>query len=51
MMTRRQIKFWNSRTTAVDVSSSVAFTKALITAVQKNDRELRAAPNAKFSDT
>ena len=46
---RRQIKFWNSRTTAVDVSSSVAFTRALITAVQKNDSELRAAPNARFS--
>ena len=46
---RRQIKFWNSRTTAVDVSSSVAFARALITAVQKNDSELRAAPNAKFS--
>ena len=49
MMNRRQIRFWNSRTTAVDVSSSVAFTRALITAVQKNDSELRAAPNAKFS--
>jgi hypothetical protein len=49
MMNRRQIKFWNSRTTAVDVSSSVAFTSALITAVHRNDSELRAAPNAKFS--
>ena len=49
MMNRRQIKFWNNRTTAVDVSSSVAFTRALITAVQKNDSELKAAPNAKFS--
>src|SRR4051812_14966304 len=38
-MNRRQIRFWNSRTTAVDVSSSVAFTSALITAVQKNDSE------------
>ena len=50
-MNRRQIKFWNSRTTAVDVSSSVAFTRALITAVQRNESELSAAPNAKFSDT
>src|SRR5262245_59871575 len=37
----KQIRFWKSRTTAVDVSSSVAFTNALITAVQKNDSELR----------
>src|SRR4051812_47468122 len=46
---RRQIKFWNSSTTAVDVSSSVAFTRALITAVQKKDNELKAAPNARVS--
>jgi hypothetical protein len=50
MMNSRQIRFWKSRTTAVDVSSSVVFTRALITAVQKKDSELSAAPNAKFSD-
>ena len=49
MMNRREIRFWNSTTTAVDVSWPAVFPRALIAATQKNDSAARIAPKGKFS--
>src|SRR5205823_13380524 len=46
MMTTKQIRSWNSTTTAVDVSLPAALPSAPTSATQNNDSVVRPAPTA-----